>query len=73
MHFPVKDIICGDFHMTQNGKLSIEHRCEDTNIIYQASILRQIVAGPRARHPEAGLDLCYMTDNSRSASTSKFG
>lgn len=27
------------------------------------SILRQIVAGPRARHPEAGLDLCYVTDN----------
>ncbi|KAL7934407.1 phosphatases II [Trichoderma chlorosporum] len=27
-----------------------------------ASILRQIVAGPRARHPEAGLDLCYVTD-----------
>ncbi|QIX01139.1 hypothetical protein AMS68_006656 [Peltaster fructicola] len=28
-----------------------------------ASILRQIVAGPRARHPEAGLDLCYVTDD----------
>ncbi|PHH76219.1 hypothetical protein CDD80_1705 [Ophiocordyceps camponoti-rufipedis] len=28
-----------------------------------ASILRQIVAGPRARHPEAGLDLCYVTDS----------
>lgn len=28
-----------------------------------ASILRQIVAGPRARHAEAGLDLCYVTDN----------
>ena len=28
-----------------------------------ASILRQIVASPRARHPEAGLDLCYVTDN----------
>ncbi|KAH1300247.1 hypothetical protein KXX33_004986 [Aspergillus fumigatus] len=28
-----------------------------------ASILRQIVAGPRIRHPEAGLDLCYVTDN----------
>ncbi|KYK61315.1 hypothetical protein DCS_02457 [Drechmeria coniospora] len=27
-----------------------------------SSILRQIVAGPRARHPEAGLDLCYVTD-----------
>ncbi|RMZ77548.1 hypothetical protein DV737_g4350, partial [Chaetothyriales sp. CBS 132003] len=27
-----------------------------------ATILRQIVAGPRARHPEAGLDLCYVTD-----------
>ncbi|KAK3698948.1 Telomerase protein component 1 [Vermiconidia calcicola] len=27
-----------------------------------ASILRQIVAGPRAKHPEAGLDLCYVTD-----------
>ncbi|KIW15505.1 hypothetical protein PV08_05551 [Exophiala spinifera] len=30
--------------------------------ILQASLLRQIVAGPRARHPEAGLDLCYVTD-----------
>ncbi|KAI9765342.1 MAG: Telomerase protein component 1 [Geoglossum simile] len=29
----------------------------------QASILRQIVAGPRSRHPEAGLDLCYVTDS----------
>ncbi|EAS34382.3 dual specificity phosphatase [Coccidioides immitis RS] len=28
----------------------------------QASILRQIVAGPRLRHPEARLDLCYVTD-----------
>ncbi|KAL5114862.1 Telomerase protein component 1 [Pleosporales sp. CAS-2024a] len=28
-----------------------------------ASLLRQIVAGPRARHAEAGLDLCYVTDN----------
>lgn len=28
-----------------------------------ASFLRQIVAGPRSRHPEAGLDLCYVTDN----------
>ena len=27
------------------------------------SILRQIVASPRARHPEANLDLCYVTDN----------
>ncbi|KAA8611700.1 Phosphatidylinositol-3 4 5-trisphosphate 3-phosphatase PTEN [Pyrenophora tritici-repentis] len=29
-----------------------------------ASLLRQLVAGPRARHAEAGLDLCYVTDNS---------
>ncbi|PLB47880.1 phosphatases II [Aspergillus steynii IBT 23096] len=28
-----------------------------------ASILRQIVAGPRLQHPEANLDLCYVTDN----------
>lgn len=28
-----------------------------------ASILRQIVASPRSRHPEANLDLCYVTDN----------
>ncbi|KAG5978175.1 hypothetical protein E4U55_006316 [Claviceps digitariae] len=27
-----------------------------------ASLLRQIVAGPRARHAEARLDLCYVTD-----------
>jgi phosphatidylinositol-3,4,5-trisphosphate 3-phosphatase/dual-specificity protein phosphatase PTEN len=26
-------------------------------------LLRQIVASPRARHPEAGLDLCYVTEN----------
>lgn len=36
-----------------------------TNATLQASLLRQIVAGPRARHPEAGLDLCYVTDNSQ--------
>ncbi|KAI9816236.1 MAG: Telomerase protein component 1 [Pycnora praestabilis] len=29
-----------------------------------ASLLRQIVAGPRSRHPETGLDLCYVTDKS---------
>ncbi|KAJ4422964.1 Telomerase protein component 1 [Gnomoniopsis sp. IMI 355080] len=28
-----------------------------------ASLLRQIVAGPRAKHQETGLDLCYVTDN----------
>ncbi|KAI9672533.1 MAG: Telomerase protein component 1 [Caeruleum heppii] len=28
----------------------------------KASLLRKIVAGPRLRHPEAGLDLCYVTD-----------
>lgn len=28
-----------------------------------ASILRQIVAGPRAKHAETGLDLCYVTSN----------
>ncbi|KAG2413285.1 hypothetical protein HFD88_002474 [Aspergillus terreus] len=32
-------------------------------LLAQASILRQIVAGPRLQHPEAGLDLCYVTDN----------
>jgi len=26
-----------------------------------ASLLRQIVAGPRAKHDETGLDLCYVT------------
>jgi protein-tyrosine phosphatase len=26
-----------------------------------ASILRQIIAGPRTRHPESNLDLCYVT------------
>lgn len=33
---------------------------------HQASILRQIVAGPRIRHEETGLDLVYVTDNSTS-------
>ncbi|KAI9843428.1 MAG: hypothetical protein M1838_002621, partial [Thelocarpon superellum] len=28
-----------------------------------ASLLRKIVAGPRSRHPEADLDLCYVTDD----------
>ncbi|KAH6635003.1 hypothetical protein B0J18DRAFT_391979 [Chaetomium sp. MPI-SDFR-AT-0129] len=28
-----------------------------------ASILRQIVAGPRSKHQETGLDLCYVTSN----------
>ncbi|KAL5340714.1 protein-tyrosine phosphatase-like protein [Aspergillus crustosus] len=28
-----------------------------------ASILRQIVAGPRLQHTETGLDLCYVADN----------
>ncbi|CAG8896961.1 unnamed protein product [Penicillium egyptiacum] len=28
-----------------------------------SSILRQIVAGPRQQHSEAGLDLCYVTNN----------
>lgn len=28
-----------------------------------ASILRQIVAGPRSPHPETGLDMCYVTEN----------
>ncbi|KAM0272622.1 hypothetical protein ACHAQH_008592 [Verticillium albo-atrum] len=27
------------------------------------SILRQIVAGPRSQHPEAGIDLCYVTSD----------
>ncbi|KAL9056974.1 MAG: hypothetical protein Q9162_002640 [Coniocarpon cinnabarinum] len=28
-----------------------------------SSFLRKVVAGPRAPHPEANLDLCYVTDN----------
>ena len=28
-----------------------------------ASFLRQIVAGPRAKHQETGLDLCYVTSD----------
>lgn len=28
-----------------------------------ASFLRQLVAGPRRGHSEAGLDLCYVTDH----------
>ncbi|KAI9368409.1 hypothetical protein BJX61DRAFT_546562 [Aspergillus egyptiacus] len=31
--------------------------------VEEASILRQIVAGPRLAHAETGLDLCYVTDN----------
>ncbi|CAI7602176.1 unnamed protein product [Penicillium glandicola] len=33
------------------------------NTLPMSSILRQIVAGPRQQHPEAGLDLCYVTNN----------
>ena len=42
---------------------------------HQSSILRQIVAGPRQQHPEAGLDLCYVTDNGSTLtnSTPKLG
>lgn len=27
------------------------------------SLLRQIVAGPRIKHEDTGLDLCYVTSN----------
>lgn len=40
-------------------------RISFSHLILQASILRQIVAGPRLQHPEANLDLCYVTDNSK--------
>lgn len=46
---------------THYGPLSVT--CILTRFARQASLLRQIVAGPRARHPEAGLDLCYVTDS----------
>ncbi|PGH15732.1 hypothetical protein AJ80_05440 [Polytolypa hystricis UAMH7299] len=38
--------------------------CRGTHeaIVEQAFLLRQLVAGPRLKHPEAGLDLCYVTD-----------
>ncbi|KAF4123076.1 PTPc DSPc [Geosmithia morbida] len=36
---------------------------ERQTFIIMASLLRQIVAGPRTRHPQADLDLCYVTDN----------
>lgn len=36
-----------------------------------ASILRSLVAGPRARHAETGLDLCYVTDNSKFVPSAK--
>ncbi|KAF4533858.1 Protein-tyrosine phosphatase receptor/non-receptor type [Lasiodiplodia theobromae] len=45
----------------------VERKVEPDALTYDrlllASLLRQIVAGPRARHPEAGLDLCYVTDS----------
>ena len=28
-----------------------------------ASLLRQIVAGPRLQHADTGLDLCYVTED----------
>ena len=49
--------------------LLYKHMCLfrlSSDVHYQASLLRSIVAGPRSRHPEAGLDLCYVTDNSKS-------
>lgn len=32
--------------------------------VAQTSLLRQLVAGPRVRHSETGLDFCYVTDDS---------
>ncbi|KAL5363498.1 hypothetical protein BJX96DRAFT_167529 [Aspergillus floccosus] len=51
--------LCGSFN--SNGK-ELLLTCRAW-LLVQASILRQIVAGPRLQHPEAGLDLCYVTDN----------
>ncbi|KAH8725627.1 phosphatidylinositol-3,4,5-trisphosphate 3-phosphatase [Phaeosphaeriaceae sp. PMI808] len=55
-------------HCSQNrnarvSKTSKKHETLDKTTLTMASLLRQIVAGPRARHAEAGLDLCYVTDN----------
>lgn len=46
---------------TQNEAVSRPRELQTTRPV-MASLLRQIVAGPRSRHPEAGLDLCYVTD-----------
>ncbi|KAJ6155379.1 hypothetical protein N7470_005945 [Penicillium chermesinum] len=43
--------------------LITQWRSRAVTLIPQVSLLRQIVAGPRIQHPEAGLDLCYVTDN----------
>ncbi|TPX11749.1 uncharacterized protein E0L32_007486 [Thyridium curvatum] len=32
-------------------------------LFFMTSLLRQIVAGPRAKHAETGLDLCYVTSD----------
>ncbi|EXJ64521.1 hypothetical protein A1O7_00857 [Cladophialophora yegresii CBS 114405] len=45
------------------GEIGIDSIIDSLRILGSASLLRQIVAGPRARHPEAGLDLCYVTDD----------
>lgn len=48
--------------MLSGSQFVIGPKCEaDWDL--QASILRQIVAGPRLQHPEANLDLCYVTDD----------
>ncbi|KAL4943496.1 hypothetical protein BDV06DRAFT_221156 [Aspergillus oleicola] len=40
--------------------------------VKEASILRQIVAGPRLQHPETGLDLCYVADNTTSGPSTNY-
>ncbi|KAL4918191.1 hypothetical protein BDW62DRAFT_201057 [Aspergillus aurantiobrunneus] len=42
---------------------SVNVTAETKGFTIPASILRQIVAGPRLQHPETGLDLCYVADN----------
>ncbi len=37
-----------------------------------ASFLRQIVAGPRTKHQETGLDLCYVTSDIIATSVAPF-
>ncbi|KAE8350098.1 hypothetical protein BDV28DRAFT_151253 [Aspergillus coremiiformis] len=51
----------GDSEFYAEGQVNVTP--SQNNFTIPASILRQIVAGPRLQHPEAGLDLCYVTDN----------
>lgn len=70
----IRDAVLFSTRSPHGGRSKSKWTAEDKIewLIYpllQASILRQLVAGPRLQHPEARLDLCYVTDNSTALSS----